>query len=141
MMQKLNNIKEKNPFKIPENYFEEVNRKIISATAGYDQDIKKPGLYNKIRPYLLVAASVTGFILLSYTAARLFSTDRSDLHISELQYEDYPELYMNEFDIATLEEKAASLFLNEEVPEVKQSEIIDYLLLENIEINDIYEQL
>lgn len=141
MMQNLNNKKEKNPFKIPDNYFEEVNRKIISATTGYDQVIKKQGLYNRFRPYFLVAASVTGFILLSYTAIRLLSSDRSDSHVSDLQFEDYPELYMNELDIATLEENAASLFLNEEVPEINKSEIIDYLLFENIEINDIYEQL
>jgi len=28
-MNKLNEIPEKNPFKVPDNYFEEVNRKII----------------------------------------------------------------------------------------------------------------
>ena len=141
MMKKLNNRKEKNPFKVPENYFEEVNRKIISATAGYDQDIKKAGLYNRFRPYLLIAASVTGFILLSYTAVRLLTTDKSNSHISELFIENFPELLINEIDILTLEESAASFFLYEEVPEVNQTEIIDYLLLENIEINDIYEQL
>ncbi len=33
-MKPTENIPGKNPFKVPENYFEEVNRKIISATAG-----------------------------------------------------------------------------------------------------------
>jgi hypothetical protein len=48
---------------------------------------------------------------------------------------------MNDIDIQSLEENAASLVLPEEAPEVNKTDIIDYLLLENIEINDIYEQL
>ena len=140
-MKKLNKIPEKNPFKVPENYFEEVNRKIISATSGYEQEIKKIGIYKKLRPYFLIAASVTGFILISYTAIRLLTDNRSNSHVSEILYEESSELYLNEIDILTLEESAASLFLNEELPEVNEEELIDYLLLENIEINDIYEQL
>ena len=46
MMQKLNEIPDKNPFKVPENYFEEVNRKIISATTGDNQYVKKVGFYS-----------------------------------------------------------------------------------------------
>ena len=33
MMNKLNDIAGKNPFKVPENYFEEVNKRIISANS------------------------------------------------------------------------------------------------------------
>ena len=43
--------------------------------------------------------------------------------------------------LPTLEENTASLIQFEEGPNVSKSEIIDYLLLENIEIEDIYEQL
>jgi hypothetical protein len=141
MMQKLNEIPDKNPFKVPENYFEEVNRKIISATSGYNREVKKIGLYNRFRPYFLIAASVTGFILLSYTAVKLLTPERINSHISEVLYEESPEAYINDIDILTLEESAASLVLFEEGPEVNKTDIIDYLLLENIEINDIYERL
>ena len=41
MMKKLNEIPGKNPFKVPENYFEEVNRKILSVTSGNDHEVKK----------------------------------------------------------------------------------------------------
>ena len=79
MMQKLNEIPDKNPFKVPENYFEEVNRKIISATSGQEQEVKKIGLYNRFRPSFLIAASVTGFILLSYTAIKLLNSWQNKL--------------------------------------------------------------
>lgn len=141
MMQKLNDIPDKNPFKVPENYFEEVNRKIISATSGHTVEATKFGLYRRLRPYFLIAASVTGFILLGYTVSKLLTPGDKNYQVSDVLFEESPEMYMNEIDILTLEEKAASLVLFEEVPNVNKTEIIDYLLLENIEINEIYEQL
>ena len=75
-MQKLNDIPDKNPFKVPDNYFEEVNRKIISATSGIEQEVKAVSTYNRFRTYLLIAASVAGFILISYTAVKLFTPDK-----------------------------------------------------------------
>ena len=139
MMKKLIDIPDKNPFRVPENYFEEVNRKIITATSGYDQEVKKIGFYSRFRPYFLIAASVTGFILLSYTALKLLTTERRNSQVSEVMYEEYLESYINDIDILTLE-NATAFVLSEEVPEVNKTDIIDYLLLENIEINDIYEQ-
>lgn len=141
MMKKLNDIPDKNPFRVPENYFEELNRKIISATSGYNQEVKKIGLYSRFKPYFLIAASVTGFFLLSYTAVKLLTHNRVNSLVSEVMYEEYHEMYINEIDILSLEENMASRGFFEEVPEVSKTEIIDYLLLENIEINDIYEQL
>ena len=73
MMKELKEIQNKNPFKVPENYFEEVNRKIISETAGFDSKEEKKGFYIKLRPYLAVAASVAGLILLSYTAFHILT--------------------------------------------------------------------
>ena len=140
-MKKFNEITDKNPFKVPDSYFEEVNRKIISATCGKNRDVKKIGFYNRFRPYLLAAASVAGFIVLSYTAVKLLIPDtKNSLGSKELSGE-YPELYIYDIDILTIEENAASLDLPGEGYEVNNTAIIDYLLLENIEINDIYEKL
>lgn len=140
-MKKLNEIPHKNPFKVPGNYFEEVNRKIISVTSGNNKDVKRIGLYSRFRPHFLIAASVTGIILLSYTAVKLLTPERRNSQLSEVIFEGYPESYLNDIDIPALEESASSLILFEEGPEVNKTDIIDYLLLENIEINDIYEYL
>jgi hypothetical protein len=141
MMQKLNEIEDKNPFKVPEGYFEEVNRKIISVTSGHNQVVRKAGLYNRFKPYLLAASSVTGFVLLSYTAIKLLTPDRIDSLESVVIFEEYSAPYINDIDISSLEEDAASLFVSEEGSGVNKTYIVDYLLLENIEISDIYEQL
>ena len=140
-MNKLNEIPGKNPFKVPENYFEEVNRKIISATSGYEKEIRKIGFYNRFRPYFLVAASVTGFIILSYAAVNFLSHDKKNIQVSEAINEENPELYLNDIDIFTLEENVASMVFSQEESEANKADIVDYLLQDNIEISDIYEKL
>ena len=140
-MQKLNEIRDKNPFKVPENYFEEVNRKIISVTSGNAQEVKKIRLYNRFKPYLLIAASVTGIIMISYSAIKLLAPDKTKLQLTELINPEFSQSYINDIDVFTLEENASLLVLADEVPDVNKSDIIDYLLKENIEITDIYEHL
>ena len=97
--------------------------------------------YNRFRTYLLIAASVAGFILISYTAIKLLTADKINSQVSEVIYDVNSDSYINDIDISSLEENASSLVLSEEGPDVSKTYIIDYLLLENIEINDIYEQL
>lgn len=141
MMTKLKEIPDKNPFKVPENYFEEFNGKIISVTSGSAMERGKIGLYYRLRPYFLIAASVAGFILLSYTAIKLLTPPVTDSGESEVTTNEYSDYYINNFDINALEENAALLVIPEDGAELNKTEIIDYLLLENIELNDIYEQL
>ena len=138
MMQKLKSIPDKNPFKVPENYFEEVNRKIISATAGNEYEIKKTGFFTRFRPYLLVAASIALFIVIGYSAVMLSTHNIMYHKVTEVPYEEYSDVYLNEIDILSIEENAEAEILSEELPEVSKTEIINYLMVENIEINDIY---
>jgi hypothetical protein len=141
MMNKLNEIPDKNPFKVPENYFKEVNKKIISATSGYENEVRKIGFYNRFKPYFLVAASVTGFVILSYVAVTILSPGKKPMQVSEVINEENPELYLNDIDIFTLEENVASMVLSQQESEVSKADIVDYLLQDNIEISDIYEKL
>jgi hypothetical protein len=140
-MNKLSNIPDKNPFKVPDNYFEEVNRKIISATAGFDQEVRKVRFYSRFRTSLLIAASVAGFILISYTAIKILTPDNKKSQVSEVLSAMNPDIYINDIDISSLEEDASSFIAPEAGQDVSRKDIIDYLMFENIEVNDIYEQL
>jgi hypothetical protein len=141
MMKKLDNIPEKNPFKVPDKYFEEVSKKILSATSGREHDVRKVSAFNRFRTHLLIAASIACFVLLSYTAIRLFAPGKVNSQVSEALKDINPESYINDIDISALEEGASSIIFYEEGPDVSKKDIIDYLLKENIEINEIYEQL
>jgi hypothetical protein len=140
-MKRIEDIPGKNPFKVPDSYFEDVNRRIIAATNGENRFAKKPGILLRLRPYILVAASVAGFVILSYTAAILFSGKESDMGQEDLSALTFSESYINDIDLYTLEESAASYDIHDGISGVENSEIINYLMLENIEINEIFEQL
>lgn len=129
----------RNPFRVPDNYFAEVNQKIIHATSA-DKKFAKPTVFDRSRTRLLVAASVIGFILLSYSALRILSSSKSEQQASAIMNGINIETFINDIDISTLEENASSL-LSEQVPDVPHKDIIDYLLLENIELTDIYAKL
>jgi hypothetical protein len=141
MMKKLNEISGKNPFKVPDNYFEEANRKIISSAAGTRTETVKKGLYRRLRPSLAIAASMALFVLLGYTALKIFLPENKNRSLSEISIEQFSESYLNDIDIPTLEKNADMSFLQGAVPDVSKTEIIDYLLLENIDLNEIYELL
>ncbi len=140
-MKQLDDISKKNPFKVPDNYFEEVNRKIISATAGADENIRKISIYNRFRTSLLIAASISGFIIISYTALKIFAPAQAGSQVSEAIFELNQDSLINDIDISSLEESASALELSDDAPEVSRKDIIEYLMLENIELNDIYQQL
>jgi hypothetical protein len=136
-MKEINNISGKNPFRVPENYFEEVNRKIISATSLNYPAQEGISLYRRLRPYLAAAASVALVALLSYSAVYIYSAYNKSA-IPEITLNEFSDNYLNEIDLLTLENSALSL--NSGIPEMSLSsnDIVDYFVLENIDINEIY---
>ena len=141
MIKKPDNITGKNPFRVPDGYFEEVNKKIISVTSGNYHKKRRSVISFRFKPYILAAATIAGFIILSYSAVRVIAPRILIMKESELMPEEYFSPYLNDLDIYSLEENAASLSMPEKGPDVSKAEIIEYLVLENIEISDIYEQL
>jgi hypothetical protein len=136
-----NEISGRNPFKVPDNYFEEVNAKMAAKITIPRPEINKPGLYRRLRPLLEVAASVTIFIALTFTAIKIFSPGIGAGVFPAITMEEIKELYLEDIDLLTLEENADPLTLNINLSDLNSIEIIDYLLLENISANEIYEIL
>ncbi len=141
MMKKIDKIPDKNPFRVPEGYFDEVNKKIITVTSGKLTADRKLSLYHRFRPLLLAAASVAVFLMLSYTAFRLISSHRIFQHQVGIITEDYYSPLINDLDIYSIEENAETVVIPVPRPDVSKADIIDYLVLDNIDINEIYEQL
>ena len=136
MMNNFNEIPRKNPFKVPENYFEEVNRKIITVTSGYGDSGRKPAVIIRLKPYLLAAASIALLAIISYTTLRILAKEREEV----LYPVSMTDPIINDIDLFTLEESAGDFDLSGGLAGVRKSEIIDYLMNENIEIDDIIEK-
>lgn len=130
-----------NPFKVPEKYFEELNSRIISSTVENQEGKKKPGLYIRLRLLLAIAASVAVLALLTYTGMNLFSPRNEDVSLSWIPVDEYSETILNEIDLLTLEENAVVTGMPGLGLNIDKKDIVDYLLLENIDIDEIQEQL
>jgi hypothetical protein len=139
-MKTLNEIPRENPFKVPENYFEEANSRIIASGAGTQPGVDRKGTLRRLKPILLVAASVAGFILLSYSAMKIFLPERGS-NMPDIVTQELTESSFTDIDIQTLEQYTDPAFLNMSVSDLTTTEIIDYLVVGNIDINDIYERL
>ncbi len=134
-------IQKNNPFKVPDNYFEDINRKIISETSEYYPEIKKKSSIRPLRSYLAIAAAFTGIVLISYTAVRLLKDNWTNAGLPELTLNDISETDLNDIDLLTLEENASFINPGQDEIDVNSSDIIDFLLLDDVDLYDIYEQL
>jgi len=130
-----------NPFKVPEKYFEGLNSRIIASTVEVQDKKNKSGLYVRLKPFLAIAASVAVLALLTYTGMILFSPRSESALLSGIPVEEYPETILNEIDILTLEGNLVLTEIPDMEPGINEKDIIDYLLLENIDVNEIQEQL
>jgi hypothetical protein len=139
-MKKLDEIPKKNPFKVPDNYFDELNSRIISAA-----EANKPVVMKVVhkRPFRLLAAaaSIAGLMLLSYAGYRLLSASRDNNRLSEALNSDNIELIMNDLDLGLIEQNAYPADPQINTTDVSSSEIVNYLLRENIDVSEIYERL
>lgn len=141
-MKKLQEIPGKNPFKVPDNYFEELNRKIISRATGSEKEVSGRGILAGLKPYLAVAASIAAVLLISYATLKTIKPgDKNDDYLISSQ--ELNEYYINDIDVLTLEEQAQTFIpevsIRDMLTEVNISEIAEYLLLQNIDENEIYE--
>lgn len=128
-----------NPFRVPEDYFNEVNRKILFATANR-QDIKKLSFQRKFRPLFAIAASVAILIAAGYVSVRLFEKKAIYPDVSQI-INSSPEILLEEIDPFMLENRAAIAGDFEEESGLTSDEIIEYLVDEDVDISILYEKL
>jgi len=140
-MKENDNIPGNNPFRVPENYFEDVTEKILASTTGQGEASTTRSLYRKLRPYIAVAASVAVIVMLGFTALRIFGPQEKYPDLPEITLQEFTDLYLNDFDIRTLEENLPPVAVSDMITGVSNSEIIDLLIIENIDVTDIYEIL
>ena len=141
MMKELTEISKKNPFKVPENYFEVIYIKIIYSTVENHSEVKQISIYSRLKTYLAVAASIAVLVLLSYTAYYFIHTSKPGTALPEISLNEFSENYLNDIDILTLEQNAGSIEQSAGQIDLNSKEIIDFLLFDNVDINVIYEQL
>lgn len=137
-MKKLDEISRKAPFRIPDNYFDEVNLKIISATSEIVPVRRKSGIIVRLRPVLRLAAFITGFIIASYFILKTILPADDQMPDQGISMQELSGSFLNDIELAVTEEEGAGM-MPEEVPDVSDSDLIEYLITENVNTEEIYE--
>jgi hypothetical protein len=140
-MKELKDIPKDNPFRVPENYFAELEGRIIAATKSEKQAPVRKGFIIKHLPGLAVAASVALMVLIGYSVLYRGNYGNGSDMIPEITVNDFTDIYLNDIDLRTLEDKVAESGLFIGRTGVSKGDIIDYLVSENIDVFDIYENL
>jgi hypothetical protein len=141
-MEKLKNHKQKNPFKVPEDYFALLNERII-ANCETEAAVNKPGIIKMLRPLVTLAAIISGAALITFAIVQSVAPSKSDtLLLSTTASADLSELIYESIDIYMIEtalhETADSDPLSSSF---SKEEIIEYLLAGDVDFSLIYEHL
>lgn len=139
-------IKKSNPFKVPDGYFDSLTERTMSAIRS-DQEKEthenKPVRRLNMRSLLAMAAAVAAFAVITTVTVRLVTGGRDNQQQGEVNGL-YADLAVEEIDTYMIE----SEWNETEIPDHTKGEkaistdaIIDYLMKENIDLNDIYELL
>lgn len=137
-------IKNGNPFKVPDGYFETLTDRTMSAISEIRKEEetqeKRPAGKISLRPYLALAAAVIGFAVIATVMIRLVSGPEVN-NIANNEAGLYTDLVLEDIDTYLIESELnqAGITENPELDETVSSEaIIEYLVQENVDVDDIY---
>ena len=128
-------IKNDNPFRVPDNYFDEVKKDIREKTRSAGNKKSKTRISVVLKPAIMMAAAMLAFVIISYSILKLLFPEYNSAekqNFSELVYD---------FDEAELIDELVGHNNDEEALPAERSEIIDYLMDNNVDYHSIIEYL
>lgn len=138
----LSKIKKENPFRVPDQYFEELPGAIMERMkdAKYGQQ-RGYRLWTSFRPHLAIAATIIVFVIISYASVKLLFSDSTDQEFSSLEIAEYIEYYSSDLDEILFYEVLDDIQEQELNAADYEEVIINYLLDQDIDFQSIVEVL
>jgi len=135
-------IEHKNPFRVPDGYFETLSERIIctvhNSEAVSTNDTFKKTIFSRLRPYIAMAAILSGFALITLSIIKL-NSNHDDLFLTAENASGIMNDVINEeIDVYLIESEIINPTDNQAMDSGEESEINDNIILENIEETDIY---
>jgi len=134
-MTKKGEISKDNPFRVPDNYFDEVKTDIYAKTREAGKKESKKGIFTVLKPAMMMAAAMLTFVIISYSILRLLFPE-----YNRTEEQNFSELVYH-FDEAELIDELSENNNYEEALPAEQSEIINYLMDSDIDYNTLIEYL
>ena len=138
----LDKINKQDMFGVPDNYFKDLPDIILRNTEKeISTEVKKLHYRERFRPALLVAASVLGLIIITYTGQKFLRAEKESNLISSLDAIEYIDFYSQDFGEELLLENINMDFLDSD-PEINETDkIIEYLIENGIDDLTLYNEL
>lgn len=133
---KLEEINKENPFKVPDNYFENFSIRMTDKISEKRQ-AKTPS-YAWIRPKYAVAFVFAGIALIITISIFVFNPKSTPLSSQEM-VEAYKYSAIQELSDEQIAQIIAEKQVHQDTTSAYQKDVIDYLSKENIDINTIIE--
>ena len=92
----LNKIGNKNPYQVPENYFEELTSRIMVQLPQKVEENSQLSLWERVKPWVYMAAMFIGIALMIKTFVKAPDQFDSGLNISSTEVDDFYEYYENQ---------------------------------------------
>jgi hypothetical protein len=131
-----------NPFRVPDNYFDELNERILKNTAGVAPE-SRSSIRTLLRPYFSLAAVIAGAAILTMAVIELTTGFQGEVnHDEEMFAAGTPQFLIDGMDMYIIEQE---LFGEHETIVTttieNKDEIIDYLMLNEVDLSLIYDLL
>lgn len=135
-------INKQDMFAVPENYFQDLPGRIFEKLeTKISGEVKMISTWERIKPALLVAAAVIGFMIITYAGQKLLRTEKESNLISSLDAIEYIDYYSQEFGEELLLENIDMVLFADDSKINETDEIIEYLILEGIDELKLYNEL
>ncbi|MBE0673301.1 MAG: hypothetical protein IH591_01445 [Bacteroidales bacterium] len=139
MMEKQGLNKDSNPFRVPENYFDDLNERILRNTEALTPGSSRKGVAI-LRPYLSLAAIIAGAALLTLAVVKLSTGFQRDVRPGEDMYADIPQFLIDGMDMYMIEQELYGEYETDmSLPPENKEEIIEYLMLNEVDLSLIYD--
>ncbi len=139
MMMKIDDIEKKNPFKVPDNYFENLNERILGNILSETNRKRKVVNVINLKPFLAIAASVVLIVVIGLSVLFNNTGPKQEVMLTKQKTDYINELALENIDISYLEDEVSGLWSEPIFGDLEIEDIIHYLENENISISEIYE--
>ena len=140
ILTKLDSLKNKSQFKVPEGYFDKLPDSIMNRINEEEKQLTatepKHSIFSLFKNQLAIAASFTALFLLAYTAITIMAPESEESMLSESEIYASLEAEITELDedyLYNLAYNSPTTDITEEI-ELSEQEIIDFLIEESAEL-------
>ena len=136
----LSNMKKDSPFRVPEDYFDNFAARLENKIQQENKPQHRSKLYLLRKPYLAVAATFAGLIIMAVTVLRVVETKHTSNGLTNEEIMAYIQDDIYDYDEYTIIENLKPEKSINIKSELNDDEIIKYLVNDGVDVSTISDE-